>query len=326
MSLTNNKIKSTTIYGALNVVDMANGSVLSNAYISRNLQVDGTINNVPNSKFAYLTNVTSDIQTQINSITGGTSHGNFSNLNVANDTSLNRVNVRGKFSVNYLNPVSVPALEVVCLSGVPSSNYIGLYATIYGSPLFNNGGFIFRDNNTTSQGGGGFDLEDYTGRRYFYVSETQDSLMSCPSFDMNSWFKVNSYNRSSYPTLTLNKKVFEVYTDGGSGTNDVINAFVPMICSRDITVNNIKIGTGGISYVAGALNTCFGKATLTNYINTTYPNCCGVGNYVLANCTTGVSNTAISNYSALSTNITGSSNTAVGNRVLENSLSSFNTG
>ena len=66
MSLTNNKIKSTTIYGALNVLDMVDNSVLSSAYIKRNLTVDGNINNVPNSKFAFLTNITSDIQTQIN--------------------------------------------------------------------------------------------------------------------------------------------------------------------------------------------------------------------------------------------------------------------
>jgi hypothetical protein len=72
MSLTNNKIKSTTIYGALNVLDMTDNSVLSSAYIKRNLTVDGNINNVPNSKFAYLTNITSDIQTQINNKSSST--------------------------------------------------------------------------------------------------------------------------------------------------------------------------------------------------------------------------------------------------------------
>ena len=110
MSLTNNKIKSTTIYGALNVVDMANGSVLSNAYISRNLQVDGTINNVPNSKFAYLTNVTSDIQTQINSITGGASNGSFSNLNVANDMSLHRCKLIKATTCTALKGIVQPRL------------------------------------------------------------------------------------------------------------------------------------------------------------------------------------------------------------------------
>ena len=72
MSLTNNKIKSTTIYRALNVLDMADNSVLSSAYISRNLLVYWNINSVPNSKFAFLTNITSDIQTQINNKSSST--------------------------------------------------------------------------------------------------------------------------------------------------------------------------------------------------------------------------------------------------------------
>ena len=95
---------------------------------------------------------------------------------------------------------------------------------------------------------------------------------------------------------------------------------------QDIMVNGIIVGKGGASYLAGSRNTCFGNGTLTNYINTTIPVCCAIGDAVLTNCTSGVSNTAVSNYGALYTNITGSSNTAVGNRVLEQSLSSFDTG
>ena len=126
--------------------------------------------------------------------------------------------------------------------------------------------------------------------------------------------------------MTLNKQVFQVYTDNGSGATDTIYAYVPMICSRDIKVSDITVGNGGASYLAGSRNTCVGYGSLLNYVNTIEPECCAVGHAVLTNCTTGVKNTAISNKSALFTNITGSSNTAVGNRVLEKSLSSFNTG
>ena len=143
---------------------------------------------------------------------------------------------------------------------------------------------------------------------------------------LNSKIHVYSYNYSAYPTLTLNKEVFKIDCDNGNGATDAIYSYVPMICSRDIKINGITVGNGGTSYLAGSLNTCFGKDTLLNCTNTTNPHCCAVGNSVLTNCTTGRYNTAISNYGALYVNITGSSNTAVGNRVLEKSLSSFNTG
>ena len=150
----------------------------------------------------------------------------------------------------------------------------------------------------------------------------------------NIWTGTNTFNTylptSSQTPTTSNQLITKAYCDLKAplesptfSGNVTATSFVS---SRDITVSGITVGNGGTSYLADSRNTCFGKATLSNYINTTDPNCCAVGTYVLANCTTGVSNTAISNYSALSTNISGSSNTAVGNRALEKSLSSFNTG
>ena len=71
MSLTNNKFKSTTIYGILQNKDYDDGSVLADAHIYRNLTVDGNINNVSKTAINYVSNVTSDIQTQINNISSG---------------------------------------------------------------------------------------------------------------------------------------------------------------------------------------------------------------------------------------------------------------
>ena len=68
MSLTNNKIKSTTIYGALNVVDMPDGSILADIHVSRDLLVDGKINNIPNATINHIANLTSDAQTQLTTL------------------------------------------------------------------------------------------------------------------------------------------------------------------------------------------------------------------------------------------------------------------
>lgn len=378
----------------------------------------GNLNGISPSVFNNIAGSTSNLQTQINSLSGGGGSGSFSNIIVSNDASFNRVNVKGKFSVNYLNPISVPALEVVCPSGVPSSNYIGLYANIYGSPLANDGGFVFQDNNlsqsgsftlqdytgrsycyinenaesgiscprfyfnsslvvysynrsaypaltynkevfqvytdgvngssdgiyinapfnsrnsgftfidnySATQGGGGLSLQDNAGRTYFYVNEAVNSVLTTPLMSFNSSFTVNSYDRSAYPTLTFNKKVFEVYTDGTTGTTDQVNIFVPTVCSKDIKVNGLTIGVGGTSYVASSYNTCFGVDCLKNYINTTNnTSCCAIGNSVLKNCVSGTSNTVVSNYAGMYDNVSGSWNVAVGNRALEKSLSNSNT-
>ena len=49
-------------------------------YHANNLVVDGTINNVPKSKFAFLTNITSDIQAQINTKLNTTSLSSYAHL------------------------------------------------------------------------------------------------------------------------------------------------------------------------------------------------------------------------------------------------------
>jgi len=380
----------------------------------------GNLNGISPTVFNNISGSTSNLQTQINSIIGGGSSGSFSNLNVSNDCSLNRVNVKGKFSVNYINTISVPAFEVVCPSGSPANNYIGMYAPIYGSPIYNSGGFIFQDNNTTNQGGGGFIVRDYTGREYFkvneyensflttpeflingafsvysynktayptislnkeifqiytdnstgaqdaiyidvpiasrtsgftfvdnysaiqgggglnlqdnagrtyfYVNETVNSVLTTPLMNFNSSFCVNSYDRSNYPTLTFKQKVFEVFTSGSTVDTDQVNIYTPMVCSRDIKVNGLTIGRGGTYYQNGSFNTCFGFECLQNYINTTQNTaCCAIGNSVLKNCVSGTSNTVVSNYHGMYDNITGSYNTAVGNRALEKSLNNCNT-
>ena len=66
-TVTTNKFKSTTIYGILNVIDNPNGNIISNTTLSGNLTVGGKINNIPVSTIAYISNLTSDIQAQIDS-------------------------------------------------------------------------------------------------------------------------------------------------------------------------------------------------------------------------------------------------------------------
>ena len=66
MSISNNKLKSTTIYGKFVVADTPDGSITADTHLSRNLLVDGKINNIPNATKNYIANLTSDAQTQIN--------------------------------------------------------------------------------------------------------------------------------------------------------------------------------------------------------------------------------------------------------------------
>ena len=64
--VTNNKFKSTSIYGVLNVVNSVDGNIISNTNLSYKLIVGGKINNIPVDKIAYISNLTSDVQEQIN--------------------------------------------------------------------------------------------------------------------------------------------------------------------------------------------------------------------------------------------------------------------
>ena len=66
MSISNNKFKSTTIYGKFVVADTPDGTITADTYLSRDLLVDGKINNIPNATISYIANLTSDAQTQIN--------------------------------------------------------------------------------------------------------------------------------------------------------------------------------------------------------------------------------------------------------------------
>ena len=75
-----------------------NSSTLTTTY-GNNLIVSGNINSVPNSKFAFLTNITSDIQTQINS-----------KSNIAGDNTFTGNNtMTGSLNVNniILNPAGI---------------------------------------------------------------------------------------------------------------------------------------------------------------------------------------------------------------------------
>lgn len=64
-TVTTNKFKSTTIYGTLNVNDYPSGNIISNTNLTGNLTVNGKINNIPVSTIAYVSNLTSDVQAQI---------------------------------------------------------------------------------------------------------------------------------------------------------------------------------------------------------------------------------------------------------------------
>ena len=65
-TITTNKFKSTTIYGILNFIDNPNGNIILNTTLSGNLTVGGKINNIHVSTIAYISNLTSDAQSQIN--------------------------------------------------------------------------------------------------------------------------------------------------------------------------------------------------------------------------------------------------------------------
>lgn len=84
MSITNNKFKSTTVYGKFVVADTPDGSITADTILNRNLTVVGKINNIPSETINYISNLTSDVQGQIN-VSGGLSKTNaWTNTNTFN--------------------------------------------------------------------------------------------------------------------------------------------------------------------------------------------------------------------------------------------------
>ena len=91
MSISNNKLKSTTIYGKFVVADTPDGSIIADTHLSRNLLVDGKINNIPNATINYIVNLTSDAQTQINN-----------KSNISGDNAFTGINTTGGLVINGL--------------------------------------------------------------------------------------------------------------------------------------------------------------------------------------------------------------------------------
>ena len=91
--VTTNKFKSTTIFGLLNVVNSVDGNTISNTNLTGNLTVGGKFNNIPVDTIAYIGNLTSDAQEQINTKANTTdvttTNNNLSILQTLVDTKAN---------------------------------------------------------------------------------------------------------------------------------------------------------------------------------------------------------------------------------------------
>ena len=251
MSLTNNKIKSTTIYGALNVLDMTDNSVLSSAYIKRNLTVDGNINSVPNSKFAFLTNITSDIQTQINNKSSSTdlttTNTNITTLqNKTTDISYNSSTLTTTYGNNLIvsgNINSVPNSKFAYLTNITSD-----LQTQINSKSNKAGDNTFTGINTT----GGLTINGLLSNGNKGILQLNDfnSLSSGFYTYIHNSSGINSY-RSLGPGTTATSHYFTTQNSAGVESytmtlqNNLINLNQPTVISGSLNVNNIVLNPAG---------------------------------------------------------------------------------
>jgi hypothetical protein len=107
MSISNNKFKSTTIYGKLVVADTPDGSITADTILNRNLTVVGKINNIPSETINYISNLTSDAQTQLTTLKTKTTDVTYDSLTLTS-TYTNNLIVNGKINnipkatINYI--------------------------------------------------------------------------------------------------------------------------------------------------------------------------------------------------------------------------------
>ena len=92
-----NKFKSTTIYGKLVVADTPDGSITADTILNRNLTVVGKINNIPSETIGYISNLTSDAQTQLTTLQTKTTDINYDSLTLTS-TYTNNLVVSGKIN------------------------------------------------------------------------------------------------------------------------------------------------------------------------------------------------------------------------------------
>ena len=110
MSISNNKFKSTTIYGKLVVNDTPDGSITADTILNRNLTVVGKINNIPATTIGYISNLTSDAQTQLTALKTKTTDINYDSLTLTS-TYTNNLIVSGKIN-------NVPYSKFAYLTGI----------------------------------------------------------------------------------------------------------------------------------------------------------------------------------------------------------------
>ena len=124
-------------------------------------------------------------------------------------------------------------------------------------------GFVFKDN-SSPQGSSGFTVKDSTGREFFFLVENGSSNLTTQEFSFNSRTRFYSYNYSAYPTLTLNKEVFKIDCDNGTGTTDAIYSYVPFNSSELITgTNGLTISTGTSALQATTTTTLNSSGLIT---------------------------------------------------------------
>jgi hypothetical protein len=97
-------------------------------------------------------------------------------------------------------------------------------------------GFTFTDSNSV-----GFTVCNPTFE-YLDLHPNANSTITVPQLFINSGGNgvgFYSYNFENYPTITLNQLNFEIYCDGGSGSNDYVRSYIKFY-SEDILVTNLN--------------------------------------------------------------------------------------
>lgn len=132
---------------------------------------------------------------------------------------------------NYLNGISPTIFNNI--SGTTSNIQLQLDNLTSGT-YTSSVGFTFNDNSTL-----GFRVSNTT-YDYLDINANTYSNITTPQLNINTGdggVKFYSYDFTSYPAITLNEKIFEIFTDGASGATDFVRSYIDFYTENQYNVN-----------------------------------------------------------------------------------------
>lgn len=132
---------------------------------------------------------------------------------------------------NYLNGISPTIFNNI--SGTTSNIQLQIDNLASGT-YTSSTGFTFNDSNSN-----GFYVAS-PHYNYLDFEPAGNSSITLPQLNINTGdggVKFYSYDFTSYPAITLNEKIFEIFTDGASGVTDFVRSYIDFYTENQYNVN-----------------------------------------------------------------------------------------